>query len=199
MKRYTCYLEHRSVSFSNVSNVKSLTWHFQQGSLENNIFAAGMRFLAEILPCLCYKPCVWGSFKKHLPKELEERIWLIWFDQILSWIWLIQERIWEEQSSKTRRQLFTNGLDFLINLCIEMYIYKYTHTHTHIYMRENLSKWESKDKEKLKILKNILGTSLVVHQLRLHAPTAGGLGLVFGQGTRSHMLQLKTQHWQIKI
>ena len=31
-----------------------------------------------------------------------------------------------------------------------------------------------------------LGTSLVVQWLRLHAPNAGGLGLIPGQGTRSH-------------
>ena len=34
------------------------------------------------------------------------------------------------------------------------------------------------------------GTSLVVQWLRLHAPNAGGLGSIPGQGTRSHMLQL---------
>lgn len=131
-KGYACYLGQKIMSFSNVAlNVKSLTWHFQQGSLENNIFAAGMRFLAEILPCLCYEPCVWGSFKKYLPKELEERIWLIWFDQILSWIWLIQERIWEEQSIKTIRQLFTNWLDFLIN--------KYMNRNVSVYERIWLS------------------------------------------------------------
>ena len=32
-----------------------------------------------------------------------------------------------------------------------------------------------------------LGTSLVAHWLRLHAPNAGGPGLIPGQGTRSHM------------
>ena len=31
------------------------------------------------------------------------------------------------------------------------------------------------------------GTSLVVQWLRLHAPNAGGLGSIPGQGTRSHM------------
>ena len=36
-----------------------------------------------------------------------------------------------------------------------------------------------------------LGTSLVVQQLRLHAPKAGGWGSILGQETRSHMLQLK--------
>ena len=36
------------------------------------------------------------------------------------------------------------------------------------------------------------GTSLVVQWLRLHAPNAGGLGSIPGQGTRSHMLQLGT-------
>ena len=31
------------------------------------------------------------------------------------------------------------------------------------------------------------GTSLVVQWLRLHAPNAGGLGLIPGRGARSHM------------
>ena len=50
------------------------------------------------------------------------------------------------------------------------------------------------------------GTSLVVQWLKLHTHSAGGLGLIPGQGTRSHTLQLKiphattkTQHSQIKI
>ena len=34
-------------------------------------------------------------------------------------------------------------------------------------------------------------TSLVVQQLRLWAPNAGGLGSIPGQGTRSHVLQLR--------
>ena len=34
--------------------------------------------------------------------------------------------------------------------------------------------------------------SLVVQWLRLHAPKAGGLGSIPGQGTRSHMLQFIT-------
>ena len=38
------------------------------------------------------------------------------------------------------------------------------------------------------------GTSLVVQWLRLHASNAGGPGLIPGQGTRSHMLQLKIPH-----
>ena len=33
------------------------------------------------------------------------------------------------------------------------------------------------------------GTYLVVQQLRFHAPNAGDLGSIPGQGTRSHMLQ----------
>ncbi|TEA29203.1 hypothetical protein DBR06_SOUSAS14810008, partial [Sousa chinensis] len=32
--------------------------------------------------------------------------------------------------------------------------------------------------------------SLVAQWLRLHTPNAGDLGLIPGQGTRSHMLQL---------
>ena len=36
-----------------------------------------------------------------------------------------------------------------------------------------------------------LRTSLVVQWLRFHAPNAEGPGLIPGQGTRSHMLQLK--------
>ena len=36
------------------------------------------------------------------------------------------------------------------------------------------------------------GTSLVVQQLRLCAPNAGGPGSISGQGTRSHMPQLRS-------
>ena len=36
-----------------------------------------------------------------------------------------------------------------------------------------------------------LGSSLLVQWLRLYPPNAGGLGIVPGQGTRSHMPQLK--------
>ena len=43
------------------------------------------------------------------------------------------------------------------------------------------------------------GTSLVVQWLRLHAANAGGLGLIPGQGTRSHMLQLKNSYTATKI
>ena len=39
--------------------------------------------------------------------------------------------------------------------------------------------------------KDFQGTSLVLQWLRLHAPNAGGLGSTPGQGTRSHMLQLR--------
>ena len=35
------------------------------------------------------------------------------------------------------------------------------------------------------------GTSFMVQWLRLHAPNAGGPGLIPGQGTRSRMLQLE--------
>ena len=38
-------------------------------------------------------------------------------------------------------------------------------------------------------LENISGTSLLVQWLRLCAPNAGGLGLIPGQGPRSHMPQ----------
>ena len=39
--------------------------------------------------------------------------------------------------------------------------------------------------------KEIKGTSLVVQWLQLHAPNAGGLGSIPGQGTRSRMPQLR--------
>ena len=38
------------------------------------------------------------------------------------------------------------------------------------------------------------GTSLVIQWLRLHAPSVGGPGSILGQGTRSHVLQLKSSH-----
>ena len=43
-------------------------------------------------------------------------------------------------------------------------------------------------------MRNYAGT----HWLRLCPPNTGGLGSITGQGARSHMLQLKTQHGQIK-
>ena len=39
-------------------------------------------------------------------------------------------------------------------------------------------------------------TSLVVQWLRLHTPSAGGLGLIPGQGTRSCMPQLRARMLQ---
>ena len=39
--------------------------------------------------------------------------------------------------------------------------------------------------------KSVSGTCLMVQWLRLHTANAEGLGLIPGQGTRSHMLQLK--------
>ena len=42
-----------------------------------------------------------------------------------------------------------------------------------------------------KTKKGNTGTSLVVQWLRLHAPSAGGMGFVPGQETRSQMLQLR--------
>ncbi|TEA34054.1 hypothetical protein DBR06_SOUSAS2310164, partial [Sousa chinensis] len=41
--------------------------------------------------------------------------------------------------------------------------------------------------------------SLVVQWRKLRAPNAGGPGLIPGQGTRSHMLQLKSLHATTKI
>ncbi|TEA30390.1 hypothetical protein DBR06_SOUSAS17710012, partial [Sousa chinensis] len=41
--------------------------------------------------------------------------------------------------------------------------------------------------------------SLVVQWLRLHTPNAGGLGSIPGQGTGSHMPQLRIHMPQLKI
>lgn len=43
------------------------------------------------------------------------------------------------------------------------------------------------------------GTSLVVQGLRIQVPSAGGLGLIRGQETRSHMLELGPGTAKIKI
>ena len=43
------------------------------------------------------------------------------------------------------------------------------------------------------------GTSLVVQWLNLHSPSAADPGLILGQGTRSHMPQLKILHATTKI
>ena len=42
-------------------------------------------------------------------------------------------------------------------------------------------------------------TSLVVQWLKLWAPIAGDPGLILGQGSRFHMLQLKIPHAAVKI
>ena len=43
------------------------------------------------------------------------------------------------------------------------------------------------------------GTSLVVQWLRLHAPNAEGPGSIPGQGTRSHILQLRVGQLQLRV
>ena len=43
------------------------------------------------------------------------------------------------------------------------------------------------------------GTSLEVQRLRFHAPNAGGPGSIPGQGTRSHVLQLKISRAATKV
>ena len=48
-------------------------------------------------------------------------------------------------------------------------------------------------------IKKKTGTSLVVQWLRLCAPNAGGPGSIPGQGTRSHMPQLRVRMPQLKI
>ena len=45
----------------------------------------------------------------------------------------------------------------------------------------------------------LVGTSLLVQWLTLHAPNAGDQGSIPGQGTRSHMLQLRARMPQLKI
>ena len=52
-------------------------------------------------------------------------------------------------------------------------------------------KWVKKNKAR--------GDFPVVQWLRLHAPKIGGLSSILGQGTRSHMLQLKGPHAATKI
>ena len=47
--------------------------------------------------------------------------------------------------------------------------------------------------------KDIHETSLVVYWLGLCAPNAGDPGSILGQGTRSHMLQLRVCMLQLKI
>ena len=43
------------------------------------------------------------------------------------------------------------------------------------------------------------GISMVLQWLRFCALTAEGMGSIFGQGSRSHMMQLKTPHAAMKI
>ena len=50
-----------------------------------------------------------------------------------------------------------------------------------------------------RLLKETNGSTLVVQWLRLHAPNAGGLGLIPGQRNRSCMLELSACVLQLKI
>ena len=52
--------------------------------------------------------------------------------------------------------------------------------------KNNINSWLKKKKKK-----KLSGTSLLVQLLRLHSPSAEGPGSYPGQGTRSHILQLK--------
>ena len=47
---------------------------------------------------------------------------------------------------------------------------------------------------------NVLGTSLVVRTpvAKTHTPKAGGLGSILGQGTRSHITQLRVYMLHLK-
>ena len=45
----------------------------------------------------------------------------------------------------------------------------------------------------------VMGTSLVVQRLRLHAPNAGSPGSIPGWETGSHVLRLSIHMWQLKI
>ena len=63
------------------------------------------------------------------------------------------------------------------------------------------AKWEGtsgKGKDNLLFQEAWLGASLVVQWLRLNTPSARGLGSVPGQGTRSHMPQLRIHMPQLK-
>lgn len=46
---------------------------------------------------------------------------------------------------------------------------------------------------------DMTGTSLVVRWLRCHVPNAGGPGSLSGQGTRSHIQQLRDYMPQLKV
>ena len=51
----------------------------------------------------------------------------------------------------------------------------------------------------MKINTTDIGTLLVAQWLRLDTPSAGGLGSILGQGTKSHMLQLRVRVPQLNI
>ena len=60
-------------------------------------------------------------------------------------------------------------------------------------------KWgKNKGKVFFSEMKLMCEISLVVLWLRLHTPSAGGLGSIPGQGTRSPMLQLRVRIPQLK-
>ena len=73
----------------------------------------------------------------------------------------------------------------------------------HILMAENAKQTGKKKKKKTHYWfsspKTSWGTSLVIQWLSLHTLSAGDLGLILGQGTRSHMLHLRVFMLQLKV
>lgn len=70
-----------------------------------------------------------------------------------------------------------------------------------IAIREGQRQWRPSAAINRKIWKRkkaTRGTTLVTQWLRLCTPNTGSLGSITGQGARSHMLQLKTQHVRLK-
>ena len=57
----------------------------------------------------------------------------------------------------------------------------------HVTAQDRCSRLPGKHPLRMEAIKRQAGTSLVVQWVRLHAPNAGGRGLIPGQETRSHM------------
>ena len=73
---------------------------------------------------------------------------------------------------------------------------------TYTHGRECKTNWKEKKKKThywFSSPKTSWGTSLVIQWLSLHTLSAGDLGLILGQGTRSHMLQLRVFMLQLKV
>ena len=129
------------------------------------------------------KPMPYGSKCWFLPLPPAFGVWLI--SARLCWVWLLHVSL------------------LLLDLMLGIWVETIAFLHWHRAFSSHLFSFLTCKRERIHGKKIIIHakeeTSLEASQWRrLFSPNAGGPSLIHGQGTRSHMLQLKSSHATIK-